>query len=72
MLDFAPIYHFLARVMDPAPSDADLLLELRAMPPLERGSAVALMNTIARNLGSRTMWDSQFKLLCEGKPSFVT
>jgi hypothetical protein len=58
--------------MDPAPSDADLLAELRAMHALDRGSAVALMNTVARNLGSRTMWEAQFKLVCEGKPSFVT
>lgn len=42
------------------------------MHALDRGSAVALMNTVARNLGSRTMWEAQFKLVCEGKPSFVT
>ena len=70
--EFGLIYHFLARVMDPSPSGADLLSELRGMHPLDRGPAVALMTTVARNLGSRTMWESQFKLLCEGKPSFVT
>ena len=45
---------------------------LRTMNVLERRMAVALMNTMARNLASKTFWDKQLQLMTQGKPSVVT
>ena len=45
---------------------------LRNMNVLERRMAVALMNTMARNLASKTFWDLQMQLMTQGKPSVVT
>jgi hypothetical protein len=71
--DFASIYVFLAAVMDPAaPQNGSHLVALRAMSPLDRETAVLLMHHLVRNLTSRTMWETQMKLVCEGKPSFIT
>ena len=71
--NFGLVYHFLAQVVDPTPSEAapvqDVLLSLNV---LERRMAVALMNTMARNLASKTFWDLQMQLITQGKPSVVT
>lgn len=67
------VYHFIARVIDPAtPADLSLLAELQAMHPRDRENAVTLMTTMTRNFGCSAMWEAQMKLMVEGKPTFLT
>lgn len=72
-LDYTQIYLFLSDLMNPqSPPPSELLAVLRRMPELEQETALLLMGNLSRNLTCRAMWEAQTKLVCEGRPSFVT